>query len=776
MREKILFDKGWLFHKGDIEVKTPQVKGPIYTSAKTERMKYGPACIYFNDAVDDFRIDVEFSPYKWENVDLPHDYVISGEPKEENNPALGFFDYENAWYRKHFTLGEEDKGRRLTLYFEGVATRCKVYLNGCEMAHNLCGYTSFEIDISDYVKFGEDNVLAVYTYFNAPEGWWYQGGGIYRHVWLNKTDLVSVDLYGVYAAPIKNDGKWSLQFETTVVNENYDDKSVEIVTELIDRESNLISKTTAAVDVSFKDKATAKYVMQCDDINEWNVDSPYIYTVRTHLFVDGECVDTYDTKTGFREYYIDADKGLFINGKHVFINGVCGHGDFGLTGKAVPDNIFRYKVQLMKEMGANGYRCSHYPQAESFMDALDENGFVVMNEVRWFDSTEEGLKQMEMLIKRDRNRPSVIMWSLGNEEMHHVTEEGRRINKTMIARAKKLDKYRYTTSAVSISPDKATVYDDLDLIGINYNHWLFDVVREKYPNTPIYSSECCATSTTRGWYFDDNSKRAYAPAYDRDTNSWFTGRERLWKMLKDRPWMFGEFQWIAFEHRGEAMWPRVCSQSGAIDLFLQKKDAFYHNQSYWLSTPMVHLLPHWNWKSRIGEKIKVFAYTNCEQLELILNGKSFGITNIEKYSHGEWNVEYEPGTLTVKGYIGGKVVCTDEVRTTGKPAALKLTLDNGDICANGQDIAVVTCSAVDENGLEVPDATPFVSFDCSNELAKIVGTGSDISDHTPVGCPDRKMRAGKITVALKAGEKIGSVELFAHADGLDDARLVIDLK
>lgn len=778
MREKILFDDNWLFHKGDVKIETPKVKGPVYTSAKTERKKQGPACIYYNDAVDDFRNNVEYNADKWINVTLPHDYIISGEMKENNNPALGFFDYENGWYRKHFTVDEADRDKRITLYFEGVATRTIVYLNGCELKHNLCGYTPFEVDITDYVQFNNDNVLAVYTYYDDNDGWWYQGGGIYRHVWLNKTDNLAVDLYGVFVAPKYENGSWTVDFETTLRNDYYEDKSAKLLSKIIDKSGKVVCEVNADISVESREKATVKYSTPIENPILWDLDNPYQYDVETTVVLDGKAVDVYTTKTGFRYYSVDPDKGFFLNGKKTLIKGLCGHGDFGLTGKAVPDNIFRYKTKMMKDMGANGYRCSHYPQAEAMMDALDENGFIVMCESRWFDSSDEGRHAVETHVKRDRNRPSVFMWSLGNEEYYHITDEGRRINKNLYHLVKKLDNTRIITSAVSVQPENSTVFNECDAIGVNYNHWSYKLLHDQHPTKPIYVSECCATGTTRGWYFPDSEENGAIHAYDTAVNAWYTAREQFMSFFNNAPWLFGFYQWIAFEHRGEALWPRVCSQSGAIDLFLQKKDAFYQNKSYFTdgkTSPMVHVLPHWNWQGLEGEKIKVYAYTNCDELELRLNGNVIEKIKVEPFSHGEWYVPYERGKLECFGFINGEQVAYDFVETTGKAVALKLKLDNaGDVTANGEDIAMITCYCVDENGKEVPNAEPLVRFSC-NELGKVVGTGSSVSDHNLITNTSRKMYAGKISVAVKAGKQNGELKVYATADNLDLTVLTVEI-
>ena len=483
----------------------------------------------------------------------------------------------------------------------------------------------------------------------------------------------------------------------------------------------------------------------------WDTKTPHLYTVKTILSVNGKEIDEYTTRTGFRTFRFIKDKGLFLNGEPIKIKGVCAHQDFGLTGKAVSDNIYRYRIEMIKEMGANGYRTSHYPHAEATMDALDELGFIVMDETRWFDSTDEGIEQLEMLVKRDRNRPSVLFWSVGNEEPHHGTEEGRRICKSMMAHVRKLDDTRYVMTAVD-APEGSTVYDELDAIGINYSLDKYEYVHKKYPDKPIFASECCATGSTRGWYDEDFPQKSYFSAYDKDTNSWFLGREKTWQFISEREWIIGEYQWIAFEHRGETVWPRLCSQSGAIDLYLQKKDAFYQNQSHWIEDrPLVHLLPHWNFTGREGEAIKVFAYTNCEELELFLNGKSQGIQQIKKYGHGEWYVPYEAGELRVEAKNGGKVVCRDIRTTTGKAVKLNMVLENTIKHANGEDVALISCYCTDADGREVPDAQPFVEFH-SNSFGTIIGTGSDICDHVPPHITNRKMRAGRISVAVKVAE------------------------
>ena len=364
----------------------------------------------------------------------------------------------------------------------------------------------------------------------------------------------------------------------------------------------------------------------------WDVDAPKLYTVETEVLCNEELCDSFTTRTGFRYYSCHPEKGFFLNGRPLKIQGVCAHEDCGLLGKAIPSNVHRYKMELLKEMGVNGYRTAHYQQNTAILDAADELGFIVLNESRWFRSTEDGIRQMETLVRRDRNRPSVFFWALGNEEYYHRRPQGLRMVKRMKAALRRLDPVRPVTCAADKTPVVATVFEEADLIGINYNLDAYEPLHEKYPNKPVLSTENSATSTTRGWYGPDSPELGYYNAYDKDTTRIFLSRERTWKFITERPWVMGGYQWSGFEHRGETVWPRLCSQAGAIDLFLQKKDAFYQNKSHFTDEPMVHLLPHWNFEGLEGNEITVFAYTNAEELGLFLNGESLGRKEIEKRS------------------------------------------------------------------------------------------------------------------------------------------------
>ena len=776
MRRHMILNEGWSFHRGDIEVPIATFKGPVYSQSKTERKLTGPAAYVYQDKPDPYRVRGNFNNEKWERIDLPHDYVVGQDNDHNENNALGYLHYDNAWYRRHFTLpAGTAEGDRVLLRFDGVAGDSIVYLNGCLMARNHSSYNTFEIDISDNVYFDRENVIAVYVNKDEFEGWWYGGAGIYRDVHLTVTDSVAIDLYGVFAPTRRLDENlWQIDFATELVNAGFADAAVCVKSTVTDADGNAVATASGQGIVPARDGAVLRYTAIVGNPHLWDPEHPNLYTVHTVLYRDGEARDEDVTRIGFRTVEISPENGLRINGRKTVIKGVCSHQDFGLTGLAVPDNILRYKMRLIREMGANGFRTSHYQHPAAAMDAMDELGFLVMDEARWFESTEDAIKQVTALVKRDRNRPSVIFWSTGNEEPHFVTDVGRRIHRALAAHIRKLDPTRYITAAEDKTPEKSTIYGDCDVIGINYNLDIYDTVHEMCPDKAVFASECCATGTTRDWHYPAEQGGRIRDK-DRDTNNWFLGRERTWKFLMERPYVIGGYQWAAVEHRGEATWPAVCSKSGALDLFLQKKGAFYQNLSHWSDAPTVHIVPHWNFRGLEGQEILVTVYTNCEELELYLEGESLGRRAIERYGHGEWRVPYAPGRLEAVGYCGGKVVARHARETTGKADRLRMTLDNGnDLTANGRDLALFTCECLDVEGRVVPDAAAFVRFSVE-EPAVIVGTGSDHCDHNRVTLPERQMYMGKIRVAVKPRRGQERLTLTAMSDGLGLAQITVEL-
>lgn len=779
MREKLNFCKDWRFHEGEISQELPAYKGAAYSQAKTERARIGAACRYHDDSVDPYDPGVELNCEIWKNVDLPHDYTILQEPKPQYNNARGYFHYENAWYRKHFYMDSEDREKRITLYFEAISGYSVIYLNGSLLKRNFSGYNSFEVDITDYIDWDAENVLAVYVDVTSQhEGWWYEGAGIYRPVWMIKTEKVSVDLWGVYIHPECGvEDIWDTPIEVTIRNDDFVDKQIEVKTTVFSPDGEAVGLEKSVVSVPFRGKATAIHHIAVKNPKRWDIESPNRYHVEVKLYLNGKEVDMVTEKYGYRTIRFDADEGFFLNERSVKIKGVCCHQDYGLTGRAVPKRVQRYRLKLLKEMGCNGYRTSHYAQPETTLEALDEMGFLVMDETRWFESSEDSQKQLEMLIKRDRNRPCVIFWSIANEEAISMVEQGVRIARANKAFVQKLDPTRPVMASICDKPEQGLSTPYYDVIGVNYNYDAFEILHEKYPQMPVVFSECCATASTRGWYQDVDEKRGYYPSYDRWTSNWFRGREYTWKFVLERPWVMGCYQWAGIEHRGETVWPRLCSLSGALDLYLQRKDAFYQNQSHWCEKPMVHLLPHWNWKGEEGRDKRVVIYSNCEKVALYLNDTLIGEKELSPGDHAEWQVAYEPGSLRAIGYVQGEIVAEDVKRTSAKAYALKLRLEDEEngIQADGEDVAILTCYCVDENGNEVPDASPEISFE-TNGLGFVEATGSDISDHVPPHHPIRKMRAGLCSVLVRAGKDPGVLSVYARAEGLVTGVLDVIIK
>ncbi|MBR5870735.1 MAG: DUF4982 domain-containing protein [Clostridia bacterium] len=768
LRTRIKLNENWHFHEGDIETVPLTDKNSAYQHAKTRRALWGPASMHYNSNPDNWDTSRPLPTEPWTAVTLPHDYIITQTPDPKNNNTLGYFTYPNAWYRKRFRLEKEDADKHITLTFEAVSTEATVWVNGCKMAHHHTGYTPFTVDITDIANFDGDNVIAVYVQSGDHESWWYEGAGIVRHVWLEKTADVSVDQYGVFVHPEKQtDTLWRCPVDVTVRNDRFSDVTVCVKTTVLDESGQALAAAEGTLAVPCKDKRDISLSMDADSPALWDTDEVHMHTLRTEIFaLDGTPIDCTDTRFGFREIRFDPNEGFFLNGRSVKINGVCCHQDYGLTGRAMPDNIHVYRTRLLREMGANGYRCAHYPTSEYAMDVFDEMGMLVMDEVRWFSTAKEHIEELETLIRRDRNHPSVIFWSMGNEEPFFADDHGRRILQTMVALTHKLDPTRPTTAAVNMTSAREKIQDLVDVMGINYYIEDLDNLHAKYPDKPIVSAECCAMGTTRGWYYPDDPARGYIYAFNRVGNDWVHARDITWKHFVERPYVSGGYQWAGIEHRGETVWPRLCSQSGALDLFLVKKDAFYQNLSMWSEKPMVHILPHWNLPAMVGQTIPVIVCTNCDTLELFVNGVSQGIQSIEVCGFGQWDVVYQPGTVSVKGWRNGVLCAEETISTTGAPHRLHMEVQNdGEFSANGEDLIVIHCTVLDADGNPVPDASPFVSFTASG-AASVIGTGSDIADHIPPQNPSRRMRAGVIVLALRTRKTAGDVTVIAECEHL----------
>ncbi len=750
------FDAGWTFREGGLN--TPFDNG----LSRVNQVSKAPCG---KGAADPSDPAVGFTA-----VSIPHDFVINGTPDKNEGRHWSFLHHGEGCYRKTFYLPAEYENKRVTILFEGVMSRSKVWVNGIPAASCESGYTPFEVDITDYANFGGNNLITVHADASQVEGWWYGGGGIYRHTWLNVYDPLAVELWGIWVRTEHlSDDHWHICIESTIRSAARVSLSAPVKTNIFSPDGDLVRTSDTSVTVGPFDSSVIKTEFDIMSPELWDVESPKQYACTVTV---GE--DESNAKFGFRDAVFTKD-GFFLNGRKLLMKGVNCHEDYGVSGIAVPDRVFRYRTKLMQEMGANAYRASHNTASSVQLDACDELGVLVMEETRRFLTSPDMMTLHETMIKRDRNRPSIVIWSIGNEEEAlQGTPSGRRIADKLVAAMHRLDPSRPVTVAIDGHFFSGQMMESPDVIGINYRTSIYDQLRTRYPDKPYVSTECVAAGTTRGFYYDDDPAQGYYSAYDHTTNCFCATREDTWRCMQQHPWICGMFVWDGFEHRGETNWPRLCSQSGCVDMFFQRKDAFYQHKSHWTDRPMAHILPHWNHIGREGELIRVCVYTNVEKIELFLNGESLGCKDVPKFGYPEWQVAYRPGKLIAVGYQNGKQVVEEFVETTDAPVKIALRLRDAepDGSLKPGDCIIADCICLDANEREVPDAVCEVDFNCEN--ASLLGTGSDVCDHIPPYVPHRRMRCGAIHVAAKAGG-IGTATIHAFAPGLGSATLNIEI-
>lgn len=755
MRTITMLHDGWRFCTAGENFSSPRHKQIYYQGAKTENRLRGFASLRYDEREGNCE-------ELWKPVTVPHDCIVNRPPSPEYAGALGSHDYPEGWYRRNFRFEEEDRGRRIVLCFEAVATRCEIYFNGCFLLEHHTAYTPFEVDISDYVRFGreETNLLAVRICpTKEHEGWWYTGAGLVRPVTLLMTEPTAIDHRGVWVRPVRRtDSLWMCEIETTLIRESDTPQHVSV------RQTVAGHTVETSVTLQPRTKTVVRQMLEVENPTLWDTDNPYLYECRTAVLSDGADVDTVYTKFGFRTAQFRPD-GLYLNGRRVEIRGVCMHEDYGITGRAVPPSILAYRVRLMKEMGANGWRCAHYPHSEATMDALDRAGMLTMAETRHFSSAPEHMEQLETLIRRDRNHPSVVLWSLGNEEWFFAEERGARIARRMAAVVHALDPDRPTCCAVDKNVVHAPVHDEVDVMGVNYNMPSIDPLHARLPDKPMIYSECTASESSHGWFAESDGTAGRVTGYDTRTNGFGCSAGGMWRFIRERPFLCGGYQWAGIEYRGEAEWPRMCSLSGAADLFLHPKDTYARMQTLWLDTPQLHIVPHWNHRGREGEAIGVQVYTNCAAVSLSLNGRPLGKKMANRYEGVRFSVPYEPGTLCATGYDeDGRVTASRVVSTTGEAVRLALRIENREELAHGgaRAVAHISVRALDEQGRAVPDAADTLTFallgmeqedvNPSVRRAEILGSGSSNCDPIPPESRVRSMECGRAAVAVRLGD------------------------
>ena len=763
MRERLLLDFDWRFHRGDVAVAPPTTHSEVYSATKSNGAR-GPAGTHFWDQ-------------EWEAVNLPHDWAVGQGFDPANTMTQGYVARGKGWYRRAFNLAPADRGRRLSIQFDGVATHCRVWLNGHLLWRNWCGYTGFVVNISDVANYGDiPNILAVEVDADAFEGWWYEGAGIYRHVWLLKTHSLHVAEWGTFVKPVRReDGSWRTEIETTLENQGETERSVTIRQAVIGPDGREAGLCQEAVSVPALGRAVVRQCIPMESPELWSCDAPALHSLETALLDGADCVDRYATAFGYRTLRFCPDTGFYLNDIPLKIKGVCNHQDHAGLGVALPDKVHEYRIRRLKELGCNGYRSAHHPPSPELLDVCDRLGMLVIDETRHFSSSEEGLAQLRSMVRRDRNHPSVFMWCVLNEEPLQGVNAGQRIARAMVAAIRRLDDSRPVTASMNGGHFDDGVGRVVDVAGFNYSFNMYGRYHELHPKQPILATEAAATCATRGEYASDEV-RGYCDAYDGTPQPWGSGARELWRAVSASRFVMGAFVWAGMDYRGEPTpyrWPCINSHFGVMDTCGFPKDAYFLYQAMWKTEPILHLLPHWNWPGREGEGIRVCAYSNCETVELFLNGKSLGVRGSSLHEQPEWRVPYEPGALRAVGRNGGAVAAETVVETTGAPVRIEMHSSADHLAADREDAVLVRARAVDAQGRPVPTAQNLIRFRLDGP-ARFLGVGNgDPSCHESDKAPQRSLFNGLCQAILGAGDCAGDVVLAAESDGLESAKLIL---
>jgi beta-galactosidase len=768
-RERLSMDEGWRFHLGDIPMRPLVGHDMSYNNAKA-----GNAGVAWEAAGPDY------DDSAWRKLDLPHDWAVEGPFDPKANESEGYRPRGFGWYRRYLQLDERDKDKHFELQFDGIASHCTVWFNGTVVHRNFCGYNSFVIDITPFAKFGKSvNTIAIRVDAEVQEGWWYEGAGLYRHTWLVKRNPVHLQTYGVFACPVRDaQGQWTVPVEATLYNQEKEAVPVEVTAELIAPDGKSLVSGKTSVSVPVLGEATGKIPLQVAAPQLWSLETPTLYTVRVTALRAGQVSDEASVRCGFRTIRFDADRGFFLNDKPVKLKGTCNHQDHAGVGVAVPDALQDFRVRRLKELGSNAYRAAHNPPAPELLDACDRQGLLVMDENRNFNCSPDYLYQLRTMVLRDRNHPSVILWSVFNEEPMQGTPQGREMVRRMVAEVRQHDTTRPVTAAMSGGTDGATgVFEAVDVMGFNYQQGGYDSFHKKHPTLPITSSEDTSCFMTRGEFANDKVRNVIS-SYDTEFPGWGATHRKAWREIATRPFVAGGFVWTGFDYRGEPQrlrWPSVSSVFGIMDTCGFPKTAYYIHQASWIEDkPVLALAPHWNWAGREGQPIKVIVMSNAEKISLALNGKTLGEKAMPQLDYLEWEVPYAPGKLEAVAFKGGKEVARTAVETTGEPVALTLAPDRAGLAGDGLDAMPITVSAVDAQGRVVPQADPMVTFEVVGPGANIGHGNGDHNCHDPEKGPTRRLFHGFAQLIVQSQKNgAGTLTIKATAPGLKSAEATI---
>ena len=718
-REHLSLDANWKFHLGD--------EWPGATHLDKAGVATGPAS------------DKLFGDVTWRTVNLPHDWAVElpFDRTADTNHGFkpvgpGFEKTSIGWYRRTFDLPETDSDKRIWLTFDGVFRDATVWVNNWLVRRHEGGYYPFREDITDVVKFGGRNAIAVRVDATKFEGWFYEGAGIYRHVWLDKTSPVAVAPDGIFVySKFQNNvpaDSAEICVEVNMLNKLSKATSAVLNCEIVSPIGESLAIFKQSEELPGESQQVVKLNSKLSSPILWSPETPRQYKLITTVSIDDKIVDQKETYFGIRTVGFDPTNGFLLNGKHYELYGTCNHQDHAGVGAAIPDALQEFRVKKLKEFGCNAIRTSHNPPTPELLEACDHLGMLVMDESRLLGSDSENLRKWDDQIRRDRNHPSVAIWSIANEEFAvQDSPQGAGAARTMQNLAKRLDPTRPVTYAAPEGDNFWGINGVIEVRGWNYHPGPdMDEYHAKHPNQPNVGTEQGSTTGTRGIYAKDTAC-GYVVAYDWTPSAWAQSAETWWSWFADRPWLSGGFVWTGFDYRGEPTpygWPCINSHFGILDTCGFPKDVFYYYQSWWTTNPVLHLLPHWNWPGKEGQEIRVDAYSNCKQVELFLNGDSLGKQDMKANSKLTWNVKYTPGILSAKGYdTNGKVVAETKEETVGQPVQIQLTPDRKTINADGEDITVFTVGALDAQGRLVPTVQNKIHFSIEG-MGKIIGVGN----------------------------------------------------
>lgn len=771
-RERLLADFGWKFHLGhasdpDKDFGYGRSEG---TFAKSNSFIGGRGSV----------TQPTFDATGWADVNLPHDWAVDL-PFVNDRELIGhgckplgraYPDTSIGWYRRTFEIPASDLGRRIALQFDGVFRDAMVILNNHFVGRNLSGYAPFRFDVTDLVNYGAPNVLVLRVDATEGEGWFYEGAGVYRHVWLEKTSPVHFAPDGVFVwTELGSSGDAMCHIQYEVAND-----SGEPVKSVVGFSIGGIGRPGASQESEIAPWTTAKRSasLTIPHAALWSIDAPHLYRLSSTLEMAGQTIDLVETSFGVRSIRFDPDQGFFLNGTRVEIQGMCNHQDHAGVGSALPDALQSFRIAKLKEMGVNAYRTSHNPPTPELLDACDRLGMLVLDETRMMSSNDEGLSQLTRMIRRDRNHPCVFCWSIGNEEGDQGTDRGARVAETMKRAAHELDPTRLVTEAMNGSWGRGLTAV-VDVQGFNYNLKNLDDFRARFPQHLAMGTEVASTVSTRGIYANDPVK-GYVSAYDRNFPPWASTAEEWWTTYVARPWIAGGFVWTGFDYRGEPTpygWPCINSHFGILDTCGFPKDLFYYYRAWWGANDVLHLFPHWNWAGKEGQEIEVWCFTNLERVELFVNGKSAGAQDVARNSHVAWKVAYAPGAIEAHGFRGPRRVLTDRRETTGGPAGIRLTPHRAALDADGEDASVIAVEILDARTRGVPTADNDVAFAVVGP-GRIIGVGNgDPGSHEPDHASHRHAFNGVCMAILQTTTDAGDIRLEASSPGLTSASVTI---